>query len=171
MVTYMQIQSQDQDIRIIFSKTVHGITEMDSLVTDILSFLDEYLMSPQYDSNCATVIALHGDLGAGKTTFTQLLAKRLGVQSEVNSPTFTIMKRYTVAHTQFTDLIHIDAYRLAEGGDLKMLGIQEVLQKPNHLFCIEWPDIVKDILPRRHIKIEFEHIDEGSRKVTLSEVL
>ncbi len=167
----MQMQSQSQNTKMIFSKTIHGTKEMAVLVTDILSFLDEYLMSPQYDSNCATVIALHGDLGAGKTTFTQILAKKLGVQSEVNSPTFTIMKRYTVAHPQFTDLIHIDAYRLAEGGDLKKLGIHELLQKPNHLFCIEWPDIIKDILPAQHIKIEFEHIDEGSRKVTLSEVL
>lgn len=167
----MQMQSQSQNIKTIFSKIIDGTKEMDVLVTDILSFLDEYLMSPQYDSNGATVIALHGDLGAGKTTFTQLLAKRLGVQSEVNSPTFTIMKRYAVVHPQFTDLIHIDAYRLVEGGDLKKLGIQEVLQKPNHLFCIEWPDIIKDILPAKHIKIEFEHIDEGSRKVTLSEVL
>lgn len=167
----MQMQLQGQNVKTIFSKIIHGTKEMDILVTNTLSFLDGYLMSPQYDSSCATVIALHGDLGAGKTTFTQLLAKRLGVQSEVNSPTFTIMKRYSVAHPQFTDLIHIDAYRLAEGGDLKKLGIQEVLQKPNYLFCIEWPDIIRDIMPAQHIKIEFEHIDEGSRKVTLSEVL
>src|SRR3989344_2349119 len=71
----------------------------------------------------AVVIALEGELGAGKTTFVQAFAKAVGVQEHVVSPTFLILRRYTLHGSRYTSLIHIDAYRLKDHTELATLGI------------------------------------------------
>ncbi|HMA79220.1 MAG TPA: tRNA (adenosine(37)-N6)-threonylcarbamoyltransferase complex ATPase subunit type 1 TsaE [Candidatus Paceibacterota bacterium] len=94
----------------------------------------------------ATVLALHGDLGAGKTTFVQALAHALGVGEPVTSPTFVIRKDYTLSGA-WDLLVHIDAYRLDEPTELERLGFSELLSLPRTLICIEWAERVADILP------------------------
>ena len=74
------------------------------------------------DGGGATVLALHGELGAGKTTFTQTLARTLGVTDAVTSPTFVIMKLYELQHQSFETLIHIDAYRIEHSDEMRVLG-------------------------------------------------
>ena len=71
------------------------------------------------------VLALSGDLGAGKTTFTQYLAKALGVKGNVNSPTFVLMKIYETKKKPIRHLVHLDVYRLNSGDDLITLGLDE----------------------------------------------
>lgn len=124
------------------------------------------------------LLALKGDLGAGKTTFTKKLAAELGIKENLTSPTFTILKRYEIqenpeAHegsAPFKHLIHIDAYRLATGNELEKLGFKKLLTEPGNLICLEWPEIVEDILPTQYLELAFEHdpTDPLARKVTLS---
>ena len=91
-----------------------------------------------------TVLALHGDLGAGKTTFVRGLARAWGIQEAVTSPTFNL---YTV-YKGDRQLIHLDAYRLGSGSgtDLDALMIEDFLQSP-WCFAVEWPEHIPDSLP------------------------
>ena len=116
----------------------------------------------------ATVIGLIGDLGVGKTTFTQAFAKAIGVKKRVLSPTFVIMKRFSLpGNHKFNNLYHIDAYRI-EREDLEELGIQEMLKGPN-LVLIEWADRVKSILPKDTLWLRFKHGDtENEREVVIN---
>jgi tRNA threonylcarbamoyladenosine biosynthesis protein TsaE len=99
------------------------------------------------DSNKATVVALLGDLGVGKTTFVQSIAKELGVTELLTSPTFTILKRYETNNHKFKHLIHMDAYRIESKDELGPLRFEIMLQKPETLICIEWADKIESALP------------------------
>ena len=113
------------------------------------------------------VLALFGDLGAGKTTFTQSFAKALGVQKRILSPTFLIMKRFSLVKGNFDNLYHVDAYRVM-ASDLKKLGIEKIF-KEQSIVLIEWADRVKSILPKGTIGIKFEHgIKENERQITIN---
>lgn len=109
----------------------------------------------------ATVVALCGDLGAGKTTFAQGVAKALGVEEDVTSPTFVIEKIYTLKSRNFARLIHIDAYRLESPHELEVLGFRELLQDPSNLILVEWPEKAGNLIPEDAIKLRFDiHGDE-----------
>lgn len=114
----------------------------------------------------AQVVALDGELGAGKTTLTQKIAKLFGVQADVISPTFTIMKKYETNNKNFKNLIHIDAYRLDKEDELTNLGWPEMLRDKDNLIIIEWPERVANLIPQNSIVIKLEHIDEGKRSIT-----
>jgi len=111
----------------------------------------------------ALVIALEGELGAGKTTFTQDFCKIIGISGHITSPTFVIMKSYPITWHHFTRLIHIDAYRLHDHNDLIALGIQTELENPENIILIEWPERVAEILPQDKIAIHIDHINEHER--------
>lgn len=119
-------------------------------------------------SGGALVVNLSGDLGAGKTTFVQVMARELGVQESVTSPTFVIEKIYQIPITKdgpryFRRLIHIDAYRLKEARELEVLGWNELIAEQSNLILIEWPENVSVL---GAIKISIEYIDENTRKLT-----
>ncbi len=126
------------------------------------SYLDALI--PSQDS--ATVICLHGNLGSGKTALTQAFARELGIQDAITSPTFVIEKFYEIdsARSPFKRLIHIDAYRLSSGRELQVLDFEKIVENPNNLIVIEWPENVKEILPENHLKIFCEFVDETTRK-------
>ncbi len=119
------------------------------------------------DTSCdeALVVGLYGNLGAGKTSFSQAVAKALGVKDVVNSPTFVIEKIYETLHPHFIRLVHIDAYRLENAGELQILDFEQLVANKNNLILIEWPEKVKEILPENHVRINFTFIDETTRKV------
>lgn len=117
--------------------------------------------------NNATIIALSGDLGAGKTTLTQAIARELGVKENLQSPTFTILKRYALHITRYTSLVHIDAYRLKSGEELQKLNWEEYVSNPNNLIIIEWPENIIGLLSTDVISIILEHIGENERQITL----
>lgn len=105
-----------------------------------------------------TVLALHGDLGAGKTTFTQGLARGLGIQEAVTSPTFNI---FTLHRGDAPDgsprrLVHLDAYRLESGAQLEDLMIDDFLVPPWWL-VVEWPSKVADWLPASALHLDLAH--------------
>ena len=89
-----------------------------------------------------SVLALHGDLGAGKTTFVRGLARAWGIDETVTSPTFNL---YTIYKGE-RQLIHLDAYRLESDADLDALMIEDFLQSP-WCFAVEWPERIPDALP------------------------
>jgi tRNA threonylcarbamoyladenosine biosynthesis protein TsaE len=115
----------------------------------------------------ATIIGLVGDLGAGKTTFVQAAAASLGVIDKVTSPTYILEKIYRLEHARFDHLIHIDAYRLEKPEELMNLGWREISANPKNLIFLEWPERVEDIMPKLYTKIIFNHVDEGSREITI----
>jgi len=117
--------------------------------------------------NGATVVALGGDLGSGKTTFTQFLAKELGVTNYVTSPTFVIEKRYETKNSTYKTLIHIDCYRLTKPEEMEHLGWKEIVADPSNLIIVEWPERIEAILPENSVKIDFEFVDENSRSIKL----
>ena len=89
-----------------------------------------------------TVLALHGDLGVGKTTFVRGLARAWGIQEAITSPTFNL---YTI-YKGDRQLIHLDAYRLSSSADLDALMIEDFLHPP-WCFAVEWPERIPDTLP------------------------
>lgn len=115
----------------------------------------------------ATVVALYGDLGSGKTSFVQGIAKALGVSNTVISPTFVIERIYKISKKHFSHLIHIDAYRLENKEELLSLGWEEIISNPENIIFVEWAERVKEILPNNVIKIEFEYIDENRRSIEI----
>lgn len=114
----------------------------------------------------AVVIALMGDLGAGKTTFAKAFARALGVDEHVTSPTFVIEKRYPLKHEYFSRLIHIDAYRLNDANELRKLDWARTLEDPTNIILIEWADRVLALLPTDAIHISLAYQDEETRTIS-----
>ncbi|MFH1472864.1 MAG: tRNA (adenosine(37)-N6)-threonylcarbamoyltransferase complex ATPase subunit type 1 TsaE [bacterium] len=113
----------------------------------------------------ASVVALQGDLGAGKTSFAQAIGLHLGIKESMQSPTFVIMKVYKINFKNFKKLIHIDAYRLEKEKELLHLGWEEMIREPENLILIEWPENVKGIIPSEAKLINLEFVDENTRKI------
>lgn len=111
------------------------------------------------------VIALNGDLGAGKTTFVKGFAKGLGIKETVVSPTFTLIQSYPLHPTPYT-LHHIDPYRLDDSKTI-ISDVKELLKEKDAIIVIEWADIVKEILPKNTILIELTHKGENKRELKI----
>ncbi len=109
-------------------------------------FFDKILKNTKRGSG-ALVVGLSGNLGAGKTAFTQALAKHLGVKAKVNSPTFVIMKRYPVKHKDYKNLYHFDAYRLGDEKELLHLTWDEIILNKENIVILEWPEQVSKAMP------------------------
>ena len=112
------------------------------------------------------VLALSGDLGAGKTTFVQQLATILGITDTVNSPTFVIMKRYETDDSTFSKLVHIDAYRIEDSVEMKALHFSEIIQDKYNLVCIEWAEKIADLLPVGTVRLELVALPHSKHKIT-----
>jgi tRNA threonylcarbamoyladenosine biosynthesis protein TsaE len=144
---------------------VHNMEELDCFAAN---FIGHLIQDTKYKIQNATIIGLSGPLGAGKTTFAQGVARALGVKDVVNSPTFVIMKKYTLTDHPWDSLIHIDAYRLDGGEELERLGWQEIATNPKNLIIIEWIEKVKDIMPYETCQISFEVLDGKTREISTS---
>ncbi len=146
------------------------LTELPYFARNILAVL---MMSEQ--KSTATVLALVGDLGAGKTTFVQTLARELAVKDVVQSPTYVLMKSYPLeisgaganTNSKFTKLVHIDAYRLETPDEFDALRPEEFLQDPHALVVIEWPEKIDGKLPKPDMTLTFsaDGIPEGERDI------
>ncbi len=111
------------------------------------------------------LIALWGDLGSGKTTFVQGLAKSIGIKKRITSPTFLIAKPYVLSTDKY--FWHVDLYRIAKA-NLADLGLKEIMDDPNNLMVIEWPEIIEDELPQKRIDIYFEKLKDDDRKIKIN---
>jgi len=109
--------------------------------------------------NTATVVALSGDLGAGKTTFVQALGKELGVTETMQSPTYVLMKKYEIKKAlPFKTLVHIDAYRLNNAEEFAALKPEQFLSDPKALVVVEWPERVGAALPKADLTLNFSSL-------------
>lgn len=116
----------------------------------------------------ATLVTLSGDLGAGKTTLSQSLARELGVVENVISPTFVILKNYQLPITNYKwkKLVHIDAYRLNDSKELMNLGWKEILNDKDNLILIEWSELVPECIPDGGVcKVNLKHVDEERKEI------
>ncbi|WP_294977198.1 tRNA (adenosine(37)-N6)-threonylcarbamoyltransferase complex ATPase subunit type 1 TsaE [uncultured Leuconostoc sp.] len=115
-------------------------------------------------STAGLVIALNGDLGAGKTTFTQGFSRALGVTGRVKSPTFNIMNTY---HAHLFPIYHFDAYRLEETGAQDQ-GFEDYVGTDG-VTLIEWPQYMTDLLPNNRLELIFTRgSDDDSRKIQIN---
>jgi tRNA threonylcarbamoyladenosine biosynthesis protein TsaE len=157
------------------------IDEIQNVAEEVVKIISEH------KADFATVVALSGDLGAGKTTLTQTIARNLGVKENLISPTFVIMKRYELEPQGFQKssrrsgsnrpifkipaalefLVHIDAYRLNSEKELETLGWQELISNPKNLILIEWPERVPKLIPKDAIRITLEHKDDSNRHIEI----
>jgi len=145
-------------------KIVHDLFE-DITKKDKFSKTESSNFSKETFRETATIIALSGELGAGKTTLTQEIAKLLGVKEKVTSPTFVLIKRYETANKTFKNLVHIDAYRLENSEELIKIGWQELVENKENLIIIEWPERVPDCLKSPVYKVILGHRDEQTRTI------
>lgn len=109
------------------------------------------------------VIELIGDVGAGKTTFTRGLAKGLGIEEPVTSPSFMISKKYAGDKANLT---HYDFYRLGDPG-IMVDDLIDSLSEKNAVVVVEWGEEVENVLPEDRIKILIKLNDDGTREVSL----
>jgi tRNA threonylcarbamoyladenosine biosynthesis protein TsaE len=112
----------------------------------------------------AVVLCLRGELGGGKTAFTQGFAKGLGVKERVLSPTFVIMKRFKI-NNNFKALYHFDCYRIRNPKEMAFMGFKEIISNPKNIVVIEWAENIKKALPKDSIWIDFEVISESQRRL------
>lgn len=109
-----------------------------------------------------SVIAMYGDLGAGKTAFVRGMARGLGLNAHVNSPTFTIVNEYPGER----ELIHFDMYRLSSSDELFDIGWEDYLAR-GAICAVEWSENVSDAFFGDEIKVTIEKTGDASRKITI----
>ena len=107
------------------------------------------------------VICLNGELGSGKTLFVKAFAKALGIEEEVTSPTFNIIKEYLEGEME---LYHMDVYRVED--NYESVGIEDYFKRKG-ITIIEWADMISDILPKERLDINFVIAGENTRVLTL----
>ena len=115
-------------------------------------------LAPHLPVDC--VLALHGDLGAGKTTFVKGLARGWDIPTTVTSPTFQLH----VIHRGQRQLVHLDAYRLNDGSDLDALMLGDFLQSP-YCLAVEWPARIADALPEETIHLYLDPVTPGTHRI------
>lgn len=129
----------------------YKIHDIENVAKTFLKYIKEY-----------TVLAFHGDLGAGKTTFIKSVCKILGVEENISSPTFSIINQYKTATSK--PISHIDLYRLKDLEEAINAGVEESIF--NSEFCfIEWPEKFLSILPADTVNVFIETIDNTTRKL------
>ena len=114
-----------------------------------------------------TIFAFYGKMGAGKTTFIKELCKALGVEDEVNSPTFAIVNEYR-SETTAELIYHFDFYRIKKVEEVYDLGYEDYFYS-GALCFIEWPELIEELLPEDTKKISIEENNDGERIITIND--
>ena len=109
------------------------------------------------------VVALYGEMGAGKTTFTKALCKVLGVVDGVNSPTFNLINEYRTDKGEV--VYHFDFYRINKLEEAFDIGFEEFIESGN-LCIIEWPEKIEQILPSDTLRVKISVLEDGSRELS-----
>lgn len=112
------------------------------------------------------ILCLYGELGSGKTTFIQGLARGLGIQRRIISPTFIFIREYPTEGGIF--FYHIDCYRIENEKQTKDLGLKDLIENSQNILAIEWAEKIKKLLPKKRIDIYFENRGERKRKIIIN---
>jgi tRNA threonylcarbamoyladenosine biosynthesis protein TsaE len=146
-------------------KSIHSTSSLQT--KSIAKALAKTLLESQQKKG-ATVVALAGELGSGKTTFTQGFAKGLGVTQRILSPTFILLKEFRVKHPFFRTFYHIDCYRLDNPAkELLHVGLKKIITDPHNIVVVEWADRIKKILPKDVLWLRFFHRGPNQRTITV----
>ena len=135
------------------------------LVTNSLS--ETILFANNYAKklNPGDVICLEGDLGTGKTTIAKAICKYFGVNSEVISPTFNILKEYNVDKFSIKRIFHFDLYRIKDLNDLYNIGFEDYLYDDNAITLIEWPNIASELITKSCKHIHISYLNNNRREI------
>jgi tRNA threonylcarbamoyladenosine biosynthesis protein TsaE len=125
------------------------------------------IVSQRKRKSGATVVGLSGNLGAGKTAFIKEIGRHLKIKAPMSSPTFVIIKRYSISHQVFENFFHLDAYRLKNVKELLRLGWEEIISNEKNLVFIDWPENVREAMPRDSFLIEIWIDEKGERNFKL----
>lgn len=112
-----------------------------------------------------SVIALEGNLGAGKTVFARGFIKGFEIDEVVSSPTFTLIKEYLAGKDNW--IYHLDLYRITDIESALVFGIDEYINDDNSIALIEWAERIDEILPENTIKVKIKTVDKNTRKITV----
>lgn len=134
--------------------TIQDLAHIDAAAKQFIELMDQ-----------ETVFAFYGKMGAGKTTFIKSLCKLLGVEDEVNSPTFAIINEYR-SQTTAELIYHFDFYRIKKLDEVYDLGYEDYFYS-GALCFIEWPELVEELLPPDAKKVTITENSDGSRSITL----
>jgi tRNA threonylcarbamoyladenosine biosynthesis protein TsaE len=113
------------------------------------------------------VVLLHGDLGSGKTTLTQGIAKGLGIDDYVQSPTFTLVAEHSGHGGDGHKLYHLDLYRLTNPDELESFGYEDLVTQSDGVVVVEWPERAGDILPDEYLLVIIDPMGPGERLLTI----
>ncbi len=111
-------------------------------------------------------MALSGDLGSGKTSFTQGAAKALGIKERVLSPTFIIERIYKINKKPFSLFVHIDCYRFKKSEEINALGWNELVKNPQAIIFVEWAEFIRKLIPKDAFWVKFAYTKENTRHIT-----
>lgn len=142
-----------------------NLVDLEALQQEAARFVGTVMLA----NEGATLVTLSGELGAGKTSFTQGVAKALGIDESVTSPTFVLEKIYELPEAAahgFKRLVHIDAYRLEGARALAPLGFDELMQDKHNLILLEWPERVAAQLPAAAARITLTVEADNTRTIS-----
>jgi tRNA threonylcarbamoyladenosine biosynthesis protein TsaE len=137
--------------------TIHSLEEYPAAAKWFTSFLQQ-----------GNIFAFYGKMGTGKTTFIKSLCEELGVEDTINSPTFAIVNEYE--DREANTIFHFDFYRIKSLTEVYNMGYEEYFYSNAYCF-IEWPELVEELLPEEHIRVDITEEVDGSRtiKVTVND--
>lgn len=117
----------------------------------------------------AVIIALYGELGSGKTTFVQGMAKGLGIKRRIISPTFVLVREHRIKNKELRikNLYHVDLYRIKNDKDIGELGLEEIINDPQNIVAIEWAEKMGRFLPKKKWDIRFEYLGHDKRRIVI----
>jgi len=143
----MQKSIEKKEFKVVFLK------DMQETANEILDLMED-----------RNLLLLEGELGAGKTTLTQKILKKVGAKGSFTSPTFVVLKDYKLqSKSNFKKAFHFDCYRISSA-DLAQIGWQEIIENKNNLVIVEWPKRIKEALPNEYLHVRIEVIDENKRR-------
>lgn len=133
--------------------TVDAENELPAVAKEILSLLSGH-----------EIVCFQGEMGAGKTTFIKVLCEALGVQDAMSSPTFSIVNEYRDQEDH--PIYHFDFYRVENLEEALDIGVEEYFYSGD-LCLIEWPDMIKPLIPENHLEISIKLVGDNSREITI----
>lgn len=115
----------------------------------------------------AVLLLLKGDLGGGKTTFLKGFARGLGIKHKILSPTFIIMRKFSLNTLIFHSFYHLDCYRINSPADIKEIGLERILKDPFNIVAVEWPQKIISLLKKPYFEIKFFILSLRKRKIVI----
>ncbi|WP_258098968.1 tRNA (adenosine(37)-N6)-threonylcarbamoyltransferase complex ATPase subunit type 1 TsaE [Marinoscillum pacificum] len=132
---------------------VNDESELEQVASELVPMLSDY-----------EIVCFQGEMGAGKTTFIKVICDALGVQDSMSSPTFSIVNEYR--NEEDEPIYHFDFYRVEKLQEAYDIGVEEYFYSGD-LCLIEWPDMIKELIPEKHLEISIKLVGDNSREITI----